>query len=140
MPSYQEGRYFYNICKSINSAERAKEQEKLTGKHSFVRHAILIANIRSNQQSQQILGGGIFSPVHFFLDEDLLPLLNDLHPHLVHDGFSTVPSLINSKRLVPDSNQGVSVKKTDDPEGRAKELTIDIIHGAMLPINGIMVD
>ena len=49
--------------------------------------------------------------VRFLLDEDLLPLLNDLRPHLVHNGFSTVLSLINSKRLVAQSNQSVSIKK-----------------------------
>ena len=78
----------------------------------------------------------VFGAVRFLLDEDLFALLNDLHPHLVHDGFSTVPSLVNSKRLVADSNQSVSV---NDPEGGAGVPTMEIIHGAMLPINGITV-
>jgi len=87
---------------STDQTERSSERAKLTGKHRFVRYAaIFIMKVRSNQQSQEILAGSAFGPGRPLLDGDPLPLLDDLHSYLFHNGFSAVPSIINSKGLTP---------------------------------------
>ena len=73
---------------------------RLTSKDGFVGHtAFFVMNVGSNEQSQEVFAGGAFGASRFLLDEDTLPVLNDFHAHLVHNGFSTVANNVSSKRL-----------------------------------------
>ena len=92
------------VSRSIRVEQGGEKKKKLTGEDGLVRHpAVSIVNVGTDKQCEEVLSGSVLNSARFLLDEDPLPLLNDLHPHFVHNGFSAVPSIVSSKRLNPDS-------------------------------------